>query len=98
MCKVPLIFYALQYSIGFALPANGCFHDKLCILEGVEQVPIVQIELIEGRTIDQKKTMAKEVTDAIVRSLGVTPDAVRIIMRDMKKEDFAVGGKLRSDQ
>ncbi|HHY16525.1 MAG TPA: 4-oxalocrotonate tautomerase [Firmicutes bacterium] len=61
-------------------------------------MPIVQIELIEGRTIDQKKTMAKEVTDAIVRSLGVTPDAVRIIMRDMKKEDFAVGGKLRSDQ
>lgn len=42
--------------------------------------------------------MAKEVTDAIVRSLGVKPDAVRIIIRDMKKENFAVGGKLRLDQ
>lgn len=42
--------------------------------------------------------MAKEVTDAIVHSLGVKPDAVRIIIRDMKKENFAVGGKLRLDQ
>ncbi|MGI6162307.1 MAG: 4-oxalocrotonate tautomerase [Bacillota bacterium] len=61
-------------------------------------MPMVQIEIIEGRTTDQKRTMAKEVTDAIVRSLGVKPDAVRIIIRDMKKENFAVGGKLRLDQ
>lgn len=61
-------------------------------------MPMVQIEIIEGRTADQKRAMAKEVTDAIVRSLGVKPDAVRIIIRDMKKENFAVGGKLRLDQ
>jgi 4-oxalocrotonate tautomerase len=61
-------------------------------------MPMVQIEIIEGRTTDQKRAMAKEVTDAIVRSLGVKPDAVRIIIRDMKKENFAVGGKLRLDQ
>ena len=61
-------------------------------------MPMVQIEIIEGRTADQKRAMAKEVTDAIVHSLGVKPDAVRIIIRDMKKENFAVGGKLRLDQ
>jgi len=61
-------------------------------------MPIVQIELIEGRTIEQKRTMVKEVTNAIVRSLGVQPDVVRIIIRDMKKENFAVAGTLWLDR
>ncbi|HHW18519.1 MAG TPA: 4-oxalocrotonate tautomerase [Firmicutes bacterium] len=61
-------------------------------------MPIVQIELIEGRTVEQKRALVKEVTDAIVRTLGVQPEAVRIILRDMKKENFAVAGTLRLDQ
>ncbi len=65
---------------------------------GGDRVPIVQIELIEGRTVEQQRVLAKEVTDAIVRSLGVSPEAVTVIMRDMKKENFATGGKLRIDQ
>lgn len=61
-------------------------------------MPIVQIELLEGRTVEQKREMAKEVADAICRTLGVGPEAVRIIMRDMKRENYATGGVLRSDQ
>jgi len=61
-------------------------------------MPIVQIELLEGRTVEQKRAMVKEVTDAICRTLNATPDAVRIIIRDMKFENYAVAGVLRSDQ
>lgn len=61
-------------------------------------MPIVQIDLLEGRTLEQKREMVKEVTEAIVRTLGVQPDAVRIILRDMKFENFAVAGILRIDQ
>ena len=61
-------------------------------------MPIVQIELLEGRTVEQKRAMVKEVTDAICRTLNATPDAVRIIIRDMKSENYAVAGVLRSDQ
>ena len=61
-------------------------------------MPIVQIELLEGRTVEQKRAMVKEVTDAICRTLNAPPDAVRIIIRDMKFENYAAAGVLRSDQ
>lgn len=61
-------------------------------------MPIVQIEILEGRTVEQKRAMVKEVTDAICRTLSTKPDAVRIIIRDMKFENFAAAGVLRSDQ
>jgi 4-oxalocrotonate tautomerase len=61
-------------------------------------MPIVQIEILEGRTVEQKRAMAKEVTDAICKTLNAKPDAVRIIIRDMKFENYASAGVLRSDQ
>ena len=60
-------------------------------------MPIVQIELLAGRTIEQKRKMARKVTDAIVESFDCPADAVRIILREMAEEDFAVAGKLKSD-
>lgn len=61
-------------------------------------MPIVQVELLEGRTVEQKRVMAKEVTDAICRSLGAKPDAVTIIIRDMPTCNYAKAGVLRVDQ
>ncbi len=61
-------------------------------------MPIVQIEILEGRTVEQKRAMVKEVTDAICKTLNAKPDAVRIIIRDMKFENYATAGVLRSDQ
>jgi len=61
-------------------------------------MPIVQIELLEGRTVEQKRAMVKEVTDAICKTLNAPPEAVRIIIRDMKFENYAAAGVLRSDQ
>ncbi len=61
-------------------------------------MPIVQIEIIEGRTVEQKREMVKRVTEAIVNSLQVPPAAVSIIIRDMEKHNYANGGVLRADQ
>lgn len=61
-------------------------------------MPIVQVELLEGRTVEQKRAMVKEVTDAICKTLSVKPDAVTIIVRDMEFHNFAKAGVLRADQ
>jgi 4-oxalocrotonate tautomerase len=61
-------------------------------------MPIIQIELFEGRTVEQKRKLVAEVTDAVVRSLSASPESVRIILRDMAKHDFAVGGVLAIDK
>lgn len=60
-------------------------------------MPIVQIEILEGRTVEQKKAMVEKVTEAIVDSLGVSAEAVSIIIRDMPRTDFAKGGKLAKE-
>lgn len=61
-------------------------------------MPIVQIEIIEGRTVEQKRVLVEKVTRAIVEAVNCQPSAVSIILRDMKPEDFANAGKLRCDK
>ncbi|MBI2874326.1 MAG: 4-oxalocrotonate tautomerase [Firmicutes bacterium] len=61
-------------------------------------MPIVQIDLIEGRTVEQKRKMAQKVTEAIVEATGCPPGAVRIIIRDMPTQHYAEAGVLRYDQ
>lgn len=60
-------------------------------------MPIVQVEIIKGRTVEQKRQMVKDVTDAITKSLACPPEAVSIIIREMAKEDYAQAGKLSCD-
>lgn len=61
-------------------------------------MPIVQVELLKGRTVEQKRQMAKKVTEAIVESINCPAEAVRVIIREMSKEDYAVAGKLMIDE
>ena len=60
-------------------------------------MPVVTIELIEGRTINQKREMAKKITDVIKEVAKVKEDAVEIIFHDMKKENYSKAGKLALD-
>lgn len=61
-------------------------------------MPIVQIELLEGRTLEQKKLMVEKVTQAIVESAGAKPENVTIIIREMAKENYANAGVLSSEK
>ena len=61
-------------------------------------MPFVLIQLIEGRTSEQKSALVAAVTDAVVRALGDTTAAdVMITLEDVPKSHFAVGGRLLSD-
>ncbi len=61
-------------------------------------MPILQIEIIKGRTLEQKRAMVKKVTEAITETLNCPPEAVRIIIREMDKENFARAGVLVIDE
>lgn len=60
-------------------------------------MPLVTIKIIEGRTVEQKRGMVKDVTEAIVKNIGCPASAVHLDIIDMKQENFAQGGKLFSD-
>ena len=56
-------------------------------------MPIVQIHLLECRTPERKAELIAAVTEACCRTLGSRPEAVRIILEEMKRENFGKGGK-----
>lgn len=60
-------------------------------------MPTINIQLFEGRTIEQKRDLVKAITEATCNSLGCKPDGVDIILQEVRKEDWATAGKLWSD-
>lgn len=61
-------------------------------------MPVINIKLIAGRTVEQKRAMVKAVTKAVAESIGVAESAVWISIEDLKPENFAQGGELRCDK
>ncbi|EJK88103.1 2-hydroxymuconate tautomerase family protein [Rhizobium rhizogenes] len=55
-------------------------------------MPIVTIKLLEGRSREQKTALMREVTAAVVNSLGVAPPAVRVLLEEVSPEHWSVGG------
>ena len=48
-------------------------------------MPMINVQMFEGRTTEQRRKLAKELTEGTCRALGCTPDAVQIIITDIKK-------------
>jgi 4-oxalocrotonate tautomerase len=61
-------------------------------------MPEVIIELAEGRSVDQKRALVKDITDAIVRNCNVAAEAVTVIIHENPKTDKAKGGVLFSER
>lgn len=59
-------------------------------------MPYVKVEMVKGRTEDQKAAMAEAITEALVKLGGATPQSVWVVFQDVEKEDWASGGKLMS--
>ena len=60
-------------------------------------MPTYHIEMMEGRTIEQKKKLVEEITRVTVEVLGSAPESVDILITDVKREYWATGGKLWSE-
>lgn len=56
-------------------------------------MPIAQINILEGRTDEQKEALIHEVTDAIVRSLDAPVESVRVIINEMPKQHYGIAGQ-----
>ena len=61
-------------------------------------MPMVQITLLEGRTADQKRRIAKRITDALVEEAGARREGVVIAFHQVSKKSYASGGELIIDK
>lgn len=61
-------------------------------------MPVVNVNMVKGRTLEQKREMVRDVTDSIAKTLNCNKETVRIIINEINKEDISVGGVLRADK
>lgn len=61
-------------------------------------MPTLRVELMEGRTTQQKRELATALTQVFVDVLKSPPGAVDILFYDIKRHDWATGGELWSDK
>lgn len=59
-------------------------------------MPVVIVEMWEGRTVEQKKQLAEGITASFTR-IGTPPEHVHIIMKDNPRHNWATGGRLASE-
>ena len=61
-------------------------------------MPIVQVNMLVGRTVEQKRKLVAGITDAVTESLGVQAEQVRVMIHELGKEDYAIGGRTAADR
>lgn len=61
-------------------------------------MPRVIIQMVEGRSIEKKRALVKNVTDTMAETLGISPDRISIVLTEMKEDQLAHGGVLWCDR
>ncbi len=61
-------------------------------------MPLVQIDLLEGRTPEQKKALLAAVTDAVHTSIGAPLPSIRVWLREFSPEDYMAEGVWQPDK
>lgn len=60
-------------------------------------MPVVTIQMFEGRTREQKDEIQKQITKTLMEVANAAEDHCWVIFEDSKKSDWAIGGKLQDD-
>lgn len=61
-------------------------------------MPLVHIQMAEGRTPQQKRAVMEAMTDAMVEHLGASRDSVRVWITEFPDTDFMAGGEVLADK
>lgn len=61
-------------------------------------MPIIRIDLLKGRSIEQKRAMAQEITQSVARIAKTDKKNIKIVFSDMEFEDYSDGGVLKKDE
>ncbi len=63
-----------------------------------ENLPVVIIKMLEGRSVEQKRRLVREITDLVVKYTGTTEDQVDVLIEDYARENWAKSGVLFRDK
>jgi 4-oxalocrotonate tautomerase len=70
-------------------------HDDV---KGGTNMPFVTVEMLPGRTDEQKQALVEKVTEAVSETTGAPKERVHVFIEELRPDHYGVGGKRLSDQ
>ena len=61
-------------------------------------MPLVTVKAVAGRSIEQKRGLVKDITEAVVKNFKVVPESVTIDIIELSRDNLAKAGKLFADR
>ena len=61
-------------------------------------MPIITVHMEKGRPIEKKRALADAVTKAVAVALDVPPEWVTVLIDEVERENWAIGGRLQLDK
>jgi 4-oxalocrotonate tautomerase len=61
-------------------------------------MPVVTVQMEKGRPVEMKRALSEAVTTAIAGALDIPPDWVILIIDEVERENWAIGGRLQLDK
>ena len=61
-------------------------------------MPHIQITMLQGRSAEQKRRVAKRVTEVLQEELNVSADKLTIVFVEVPRDSYARNGTLVSDR
>ena len=56
-------------------------------------MPLIQVTMVQGRTVEQKHALIARLTDAMVEAVGTPRDRVRVAIYEISGDDWGIGGQ-----
>ena len=60
-------------------------------------MPVIRVEMFK-RTQEQKRELARELTEAFIRTCGGNKDSIKILINEVDKNNWASGGVITADK
>jgi len=61
-------------------------------------MPLVNVQMAEGRSAAQKKALMTAITDAMHEHVGAPRESVRVWINEFPNTDFMAGGEVLADK
>jgi 4-oxalocrotonate tautomerase len=61
-------------------------------------MPVIQVTMLQGRTVEQKRKLAERITQAMVEEAKAVKESVVVTIVEITREDYASGGVLMADR
>jgi len=61
-------------------------------------MPLIQVNMVEGRTAKQKAALLKGITEVTHETIGAPISTIRVWIVELPKEHFMAAGELASER